>query len=505
MTQNVKIYDAIIIGSGMGGMSSASMLARDGYSVLVLEAAHALGGCSSSYTRKGYTFESGATTLIGFDKHQPMRILEDELGIEIPKVALEPSMQVMLNGKTVTRWQDREKWIEEAAKQFGEGPAQKSFWDLAFDVSDVVWKVSGQNNFFPPAEIMDWFKLLKNDPRDVWVLPYALKSVRDVARSKGISNPEFYTFLDEQLMISAQAGSDETPFLFGAPASTYTNSTNYYVPGGLIEMVHTLRDYITGKGGVVKTKARVVNLEKSGDRFVVTTKSKRGELRSYASKGVISNLPVWNMEEITNGPMADYFRREAKQYEKAWGAFTMGIAFENNIPPDVPLHNQIHLSKEDGTEGLHSGSIFVSLSHPDDDVRSPDGKRTMNVSTHAEPEFWFNLNGRYDEVKERVHDQIIRVIANSIPGFSASDIEIAFSSTPVTWSNWVYRKKGRVGGIPQQMDRSLLDWTPGKTPFSGLYMAGDTVFPGQGIPGVTLGGINVYYRFNKHFKTIQIR
>lgn len=505
MTHKDKIYDAIIIGSGMGGMSSASMLARDGYSVLVLEAAHALGGCSSSYTRKGYTFESGATTLIGFDENQPMRILEDELGIEIPKMSLEPSMQVLLNGKIITRWKDQEKWIKEATKQFGEGSAQESFWKLAFDVSEVVWKVSGQNNFFPPAEITDWLKLLKNDPRDVWVLPYAFKSVRDVARSKGISNPEFYTFLDEQLMISAQAGSDETPFLFGAPASTYTNSTNYYVPGGLIEMVYTLRNYITQKGGVVKTRSRVVNFEKRDDMFVVTTKSKKGDFHSYKSKGVISNLPVWNMEEITNGAMANYFRNEAKKYEKAWGAFTMGIAFKNNIPSDVPLHNQIHLSKEDGTEGLYSGSIFVSLSHPDDDVRSPDGKRTMNVSTHAAPEFWFNLNGRYEEVKERVQDQIIHVIAKSIPGFSETDIEIAFSSTPVTWSNWVYRKKGRVGGIPQQMDRSLLDWTPCKTPFSGLYLAGDTVFPGQGIPGVTLGGINVYYRFNKHFKTIKIR
>jgi len=65
-------YDAIIVGSGMGGMSAAAMLAKDGYKVLILEKAHAPGGCSSSYFRKGYVFESGATTLIGFDENQPL-------------------------------------------------------------------------------------------------------------------------------------------------------------------------------------------------------------------------------------------------------------------------------------------------------------------------------------------------------------------------------------------------------------------------------------------------
>ena len=70
-------------------------------------------------------------------------------------------------------------------------------------------------------------------------------------------------------------------------------------------------------------------------------------------------------------------------------------------------------------------------------------------------------------------------------------------ATSITWQKWVYRKKGRVGGIPQCMARSLLKWTSNQTPFSGLYLVGDTTYPGQGIPGVTLSGINVYWRIKK--------
>jgi len=206
------------------------------------------------------------------------------------------------------------------------------------------------------------------------------------------------------------------------------------------------------------------------------------------------------MSDITTGSISDYFQAEGKQYEKAWGAFTMGIVVADRFGSDIPLHHQIHLSEEDKTEGLNSNSIFVSLSHHDDPVRSTDGNRTLNVSTHTGPEWWFQLNGNYESIKQRVHEQILTIMVNKLPGFTMEDIKLSFSSTPVTWNNWVYRKKGRVGGIPQQMDRSLLDWTPNETPFEGLYLVGDTVFPGQGIPGVTLSGINVYYRIKKHLK-----
>jgi C-3',4' desaturase CrtD len=493
MDEKNKIYDCIIIGSGMGGMTAASYLSNAGHSTLVLEAAFSLGGCSSSYKRKGFVFESGATTLIGFDKHQPLRILEDDLGINIPKIPIEPSMQVHMNGKKITRFNDREEWIEEAISHFGEPEAQRSFWELAFKVADIVWKVSGKNHFFPPQKPTDWLRLLKNDPRDVWVLPYALQSVKDVAGKKDITNPDFIRFLDEQLMISAQAPSSETPFLLGAPACTYTNATNYSVPGGLIQMVHSLRDFIEKNNGVVKNKEKVISLEQSDGGYRVLTE-KAGKRREYRGKLIVSNLPVWNMKDVTHGKLGAYFEKESSKYQKAWGAFTMGIAMNDVFDDDMPLHHQIHLTEEDKREGLNSDSIFVSLSHPDDKVRSRDGYRTLNISTHANPEFWFNLNGNYEQLKQQVQEQIINILVQKFEGFHRDDIDTVFSSTPVTWNNWVYRKKGRVGGIPQQMDRSLLDWTPAETPFEGLYLVGDTVFPGQGIPGVTLSGINVYYR-----------
>jgi C-3',4' desaturase CrtD len=483
-------FDIIVIGAGMGGLTAASLLSAEGYRVLVLEASHVAGGCSSSYYRKGYIFESGATTLIGFDEYQPLKKLEEKLGITIPKVPLSPSMRVHLNGLQITRRQDREEWIEEVSSHFGEHAAQRAFWELAYKVSDVVWRVSGRNHFFPPVKLAEWPHLLKNDLRDVWVLPYAFTSVKETALKVGISNPYFYRFLDEQLIISSQADSRDTPFLFGAPAVTYTNYTNYYVPGGLIKMVDILTGFIKERGGSIQVKESVISVEKNSNGYEILTSKKR----SYTSETVISNLPVWNMPGITHGDMKSYFEKESSKYDIAWGAFTMGVVTDDVYPEDFPLHHQVHLDEDEKTAGLDSKSVFVSFSERGDNLRAPEGERVLNISTHAETDFWFELNGDYESRKETVQEAVIQVLRKKLPGFDRAIIKLQFSATPVSWNNWVYRRKGRVGGIPQSMSRSLLDWTPNKTPFKGFYLCGDTVFPGQGIPGVTLSGFNVYHR-----------
>ncbi len=496
-----KLYDCVVIGSGMGGMTAASLLANDGYKVLVLEAAHLPGGCSSSYKRKGYVFESGATTLIGFDKHQPLYRLEKKLGITIPREPVRPPMAVHINGETIVRYQNYEKWLEETTRIFGNFEKQKRFWDLAFKISRIVWKVSGRNPAFPPQRLSDIIQLVKNNPANLWILPYAFKSVKNVAVSMGLDDPLFLKFLDEQLLITAQSKSESTPFLFGAAAITYTNYSNYYVPGGLLNMIRILEAFIREKEGELLTRSKVVHIERDSGEYEIITEN--GEY--YRSPVVISGIPVWNMPEITSGKMSEYFQNEADKYSRTWGAVTMGVVTDDVFPDDFPLHHQVHLQQSDRIFGIESGSLFVSLSKRGDTERAPAGKRVLNVSAHAVPGHWFSLNGDYNVMKSKTENSILSVLNKRMPYFKKANIELSFSATPVTWQKWVHRSKGRVGGIPQSMNRSLLDWTPNKTPFNGLYMCGDTVFPGQGIPGVTLSGFNVYYRVNKNHSKENIR
>jgi len=492
--EHVITTDALVIGSGMGGMTIASLLARDGLNPIVLEAAHVPGGCSSSFKRKGYVFESGATTLIGFDTHQPLARLESMLGITIPKTLISPGMSVHIDGKKCIRYQDREAWIAEAGRVFGNPDGQRSFWNRAFEVADTVWKVSSRNTTFPPQRVADWLRLaVHNSPLDAPVLRFARKSVARVMQDYGVDTKPFRRFIDEQLMITAQADASEVPFLFGAAGITYTNYSNYYVEGGLLEMIRVLQEYITSRGGQVLTRNKVTSVVRRPDGlYDVTTAAGR----VYRSRLVYSNLPVWNMKELTGGALQAYFTGQSDRYSRAWGAFTMGVVTTDSYAEDMTLHHQIHLDQPMPFTGARS--FFVSMSRRGDHARAPEGYRAMNVSTHTPAEDWFLLNGSYDRVKQASQDFLLQAMRNKLPGFDAAELVTAFASTPVTWQNWVYRKNGRVGGIPQQMQRSVLDWSPAVTPFRGLFMCGDTVYPGQGIPGVTLSGINVYYKTAQH-------
>lgn len=59
-------FDAIVIGSGIGGLVAGTQLAVKGARVLVLEKYVIPGGSSGFYHRDGYTFDVGSSVMFGF-------------------------------------------------------------------------------------------------------------------------------------------------------------------------------------------------------------------------------------------------------------------------------------------------------------------------------------------------------------------------------------------------------------------------------------------------------
>lgn len=57
--------DVVVVGAGLGGLSCAALLAKYGFTVAVVEAHDAIGGAAHSFTRGGYTFESGPSLFSG--------------------------------------------------------------------------------------------------------------------------------------------------------------------------------------------------------------------------------------------------------------------------------------------------------------------------------------------------------------------------------------------------------------------------------------------------------
>jgi C-3',4' desaturase CrtD len=471
-------YDVILIGSGFGSLTAAALLAKRGLKVCVLEQAKYPGGCASSYKRKGYWFETGATTLVGLDKHMPLHYLLKETGIELPFIKLEVPMQVHLpDGQLLTRYAGLEDWIREAERIFG-ADGQRPFWEHCYRISRGVWRTSLEQRSFPFSNAKDlWQSLLHARPHQLQLLPGAFRTMQDMLQRYGLHENElFVDFVNEQLLITAQNHQEEVNELFGATALCYTLFGNYYMEGGMIQLARALENYLKERGGAVLYRHDVQAIVPKADGYEVCCIA-----GTYSSQFVISGIPLNDTQRIFKD---EKVREELTPYlmpsEKLNGAFNMTLVLHQR-PQFNALHQQVHVPE--GLPLIGSKSFFVSFSHPNDQKRSPNHETVVAISTHV-PDPASNWIREKKILEEAI---ITHMEARGL--LARQDILYQDSATPGGWIFWTQRAFGMVGGYPQYRHIKPWQMKDARLDNKGAYTCGDTVYPGQGIPGTCLSGI----------------
>ncbi|EAY27492.1 phytoene desaturase family protein [Microscilla marina] len=483
-------HQAIIVGSGMGALTTACLLAQQGLNCLVLEQNYLPGGCTSSYWRKGFVFESGATTLVGLDPHMPLQYLLNQTGIKLNTIHLSLPMQVHLKDQQVAqRYQSLDAWITEAERVFGK-KNQRKFWEFCYKVSQFVWKTSLRQTAFPPTQLADWWQCIRNaSVQQVNYARYAFFSMQWLLKKFDLlDNQLFVNFVDEQLLITAQNYHPEVNVLFGATALCYTNYKNYYMPGGLINLVNPLIEYLEQHGSEVILRNGVQQIEYNTVNQQYNITAKKG---NYTCDFLISGVPLNNTVQLYKNAVKPTLKHKVLPSEKLNSAFQMGIGFTpGKHTPQNCIHHQIHLPKPLPEVGSHS--IFVSLSHPKDPSRcDTKGQMVASISTHiAHPAQNTNIN------KDLVEQVILDTLEQK--GFLAKeDIIYSHSSTQKSWQKWTGRAYGFVGGYPQYMNTKPWQMVGARLDQHKAYLCGDTAYPGQGIPGAVLSGIIAFDKLKR--------
>ena len=475
----------VVIGAGVGGLTAAALLLRAGQRVTVLEAHVYPGGSAGTFFHKGYRFDAGATLAGGFAPGGPHARLAEVLGLEWPVTPVDPAWVVHLpDGRTVTQWADPAAWREERRRVF---PAAEPFWQRQERLADVSWDISSRPFPWPPRTAADLAALVVAlRPRTLGALPYLTRTVADLVDGH---DPLFRTFLDAQLLISAQTTAERAGALYGSAALDLPRRGVNHVRGGIGALARTLVDWLRANGAEVLYRQRVERIEVGRDGRAAAVHTAKG--LTLAADNVLANVTPWALAGLLGDDAPAGLRRDVAGLRPTWGAFTLYLGLDGvALPPELPDHHQIIV---DPTRPLGEGnSVFLSLSPADDPARAPAGMRTATLSTHTAVEPWWQLRDGPDEAAYRAHrdeyaGRLLAAAERAVPGLRAA-VRLCLPGTPVTFQYYTRRPMGMVGGFAQT---SLFAARGPRTGINNLWLVGDSIFPGQSTAGVTLGAMRV--------------
>ncbi|XP_052198796.1 prolycopene isomerase, chloroplastic [Diospyros lotus] len=489
-------YDAIVIGSGIGGLVAATQLAVKGGRVLVLEKYVIPGGSSGFYQRDGYTFDVGSSVMFGFSDKGNLNLITQALA------AVGCKMQVIPDPTTVhfhlpsnLSVQVHKEYNEFTTELISKFPHEKQgilkFYSECWKIFNALNSLELKSLEEPIYLFGQFFK----KPLECLTLAYYLpQNAGDIAR-KFIKDPELLSFIDAECFIVSTVNALQTPMINAGMVlcDRHFGGINYPV-GGVGGIAKSLAKGLVDQGSEILYRANVTNIIVDHGKAVGVRMS---DGRQFFAKTIVSNATRWD----TFGKLLNVedLPEEEKNFQKLYVkapsflSIHMGVKAEV-LPPDTDCH---HFVLEDDWTNLEKpyGSIFLSIPTVLDSSLAPEGRHILHIFTTSSIEDWEGLSPvDYEAKKEVVADKVIsRLEKKLFPGLKSS-IVFKEVGTPKTHRRYLARVNGTYGPMPRQTPKGLLGMPFNTTAIDGLYCVGDSCFPGQGVIAVAFSGVMCAHR-----------
>ena len=448
-------YEVIVVGGGIGGLTTAALLASRGVKVCLFERQSRVGGCVASFEHLGYRFEPTAGLYSGWESGAVWERIFSELPISPPAISkLSPSYVVRLpGGRDVAVSADSERFEESLATAFPDCPsAAISFFRRLEDISSTA----SQND-----EV--------------------------VATLLRATTPQFRLFIDIQLQTLAQRTSAGCNLTHAAALLNAARSGLWAIDGGGQALADRLADSLKQSGGVLRLDSPVLRLAYASDGIPIGIDLLSGE-RVLATRAIISNLTIWD----TYGKLVGLSRTPRSisaelKNTSAWGAYLMFLGMDEEASAKLAAGRMLLATET--TEGEYEPDLqqltfnLVSGSG----ALAPPGKRAVTVSAFTHAEDWFSFHE--DETSHERQDQAtLEVLWNrlhaAMPELGAA-VEVIETATPRTFYESTRRKFGMVGAT------SGISPKAATSPFQNLFLVGDTVNGGFGLEGIARSALSL--------------
>ena len=482
----------VAIGAGIGGLTAAALLARRGYSVQVFDQAIVPGGCASTFQRRGFTFDVGATQVAGLEPGGIHDRIFAELGIEAPAAtACDPACAVFLPGETepINVWRDPQRWQAERQRQF---PGSEPFWQLLGKLFRYSWAFQSRDPVLPPRSLWDVWRLVQAlRPDTLLTAPHSFTTVGQMLRAFGLHDRRLKTFLDMQLKLYSQVGADETALLYAATALSVSQEPQglSHLQGSMQVLSDCLVQALKRDGGKLYMRHTVnrITTDRHGANTVEICNQKTGETWIEVADHVVANVTVQNLVKLLGDSAPAGYQHRVEKLPASSGAFVIYLGVKRAaIPLDCPPHLQF-LYNYDGPIA-ENNSLFVSVSKPGDG-RAPEGCATIVASSFTNPDIWW-IDSGYETLKQQYTEQAIAQLSNYFALEPANILHIE-AATPRTFARYTARDRGIVGGIGQRIPTFGPFGFATRTPIQNLWLVGDSTHPGEGTAGVSYSALTV--------------
>jgi phytoene dehydrogenase-like protein len=476
-------FDVAVVGAGFGGLAAALTLAERGARVALFESLTYPGGCASTFQRKGWRFEAGATLFSGLGPGQWMRRWIDRYALPVRVDLLDEPIELRSPLGVVRVPGSRAQMVARLADS-ADFPRIQNFFAEQGRVADALWALFDDPTLLPPWNAAALLRHARRLPAYVPLARHVGRSLGDALRRHRIEDPRVRLLFDALCQITVQVPADEAEATFALAATDYAFRGAAHVHGGIGQLAGALVEALRGQGAAVHLASRVSALRPDGSGWSIESRG-----RTFRAGQVVANVLPQALAELL-GHGTPRLERVGSEVEGGYGAVMLylGLSPAADLRPE-PHHLQL---VADPAVPLQAGNhIFCSVSGSDEPDRGPGGARTATVSTHLSLREFFSMDetARAQRIAD-IQQRMRATLSAHAPELDRA-VTFAMTASPRTWERFTRRPRGFVGGVPRRVGLShyLGLWPRPVEP--GLWMVGDSGFPGQSTLAVAVGGHRV--------------
>jgi len=482
-------FDIIVIGSGLGGLVCANILAKEGLKVLVLEKNNQYGGNLQTFVRDRCIFDTGVHYIGGLEKGQNLYQYFHYLGIA-EKLRLK---RMDKDGFDLVTFdndpmeypyaQGEDNFVEQLSRYFPEERA-------------------GIERFYTKmAEVCQRFPLYRLNGEIAYQLDEEVLGlkVRDVIDSC-TSNPKLRAVLAGTNLLYAGI-ADKTPFYVHAlSVNSYIESAWRCINGGSQIAKLLVRELHSHGGKSLKYKqVSAFHMEDGLLRAVSTTD---GDI--FRANSFISNIdPKKTLDLIGDYPLRKAYVNHIRGAEQTISSFSLYMVLK---PERIPYLNKnyYHFRDERSVwDSIHyrtsdwPASYMVSMNATPHDDRWAEGMTAFTYMRYDEVKQWAHTcntvaetgdrGDDYEQFKQAKTEIMLSELEKKFPNLR-EHIHATYVSTPLTYRDYIGSETGGMYGFVKDANHPLKNYLPPKTKIKNLLLTGQSVNM-HGILGVTISAV----------------